>query len=74
MDLPINREETAGQPASEISDAFAYPMELQKKANELRKATNGRGLCPKGVFKFNSHEEADAWMVKMLARQAQQSD
>jgi len=52
---------------TEISDPFAYAMELQRKASESLKLT-GRGLCPKGVFKFKTHEEADAWMVKMLAR------
>ena len=25
-------------------------------------------FVPKGVFRFNTHEEADEWMEKMLAR------
>jgi len=33
----------------------------------------GRGLCPKGVFKFKTHEEADAWMLMMLVQQAQKT-
>ncbi len=52
---------------SEPSDPFDEAMRLQEKANEMLKLT-GRGLCPKGVFKFKSHEEADAWMREMLAR------
>lgn len=28
----------------------------------------GRPLVPKGVYRFTSHEEADAWMTKMLLR------
>ena len=65
MRFPINLEEKIGKTVGrrrEVSDPFAYAMALQKTANELRKATIGRGLCPKGVFKFKSHEEADQWM------------
>lgn len=40
---------------------------LQKTLNQALK-TQERGLCPKGVYRFNSHEEADAWMVKMMNR------
>ena len=25
-------------------------------------------FVPKGVYRFNSHEEADAWMLKMITR------
>ena len=38
---------------------------LQRLANELRK---GRPFMPKGVWRFHSHEEADAWKLKMLTR------
>jgi hypothetical protein len=40
---------------------------LQVTLNQALK-TQKRGLCPKGVYRFNSHEEADAWMEKMLNR------
>ncbi|MFZ2278611.1 MAG: hypothetical protein WAW39_12465 [Prosthecobacter sp.] len=40
---------------------------LQKTLNQALK-TQKRGLCPKGVYRFKSHEEADAWMVKMMNR------
>ena len=50
-------------------DAFRFAMGLQKTAAELERAMH-RGLCPKGVFRFRTHEEADAWMIKMLARRA----
>ena len=55
---------------TELRDPFAYAMGLQRTASSLRRQTVGRGLCPKGVFKFKSHEEADAWMQMMLVRQA----
>jgi hypothetical protein len=37
----------------------------QKLANDLRK---GRPFMPKGLWRFRSHEEADAWKLKMLTR------
>jgi hypothetical protein len=38
---------------------------LQELANELRQ---GRPFMPKGVWRFKTHEEADAWKLKMLTR------
>ena len=38
---------------------------LQRLANELRK---GRPFMPKGVWRFKTHEEADAWKLKMVTR------
>ncbi len=72
MKMPINMEETIGKTVgrrTEITDPFGHAMALQAIASELIKVT-GRGLCPKGVFKFNTHEEADAWILKMMARPA----
>lgn len=39
-------------------------LELQKTANQLFK-TFGHGLCPRGVYRFTTHEEANAWMDRM---------
>ncbi len=36
---------------------------LQRTVNRLR----GCGLVPKGVYRFHSHEEADAWMTRQIA-------
>lgn len=38
---------------------------MQRMVNELR---GGRGLAPKGVFRFKTFEEADAWQTKMLVK------
>jgi len=38
---------------------------MQKLAHELRR---GRPFIPKGVWRFKSFEEADAWTLKMLTR------
>lgn len=40
---------------------------LQKTFNQALK-TQKRGLCPKGVYRFHSHEEANEWMERMMKR------
>ena len=41
---------------------------LQKLLNQAL-VTQQRGICPRGVYRFHSHEEADRWATKMLSRQ-----
>jgi hypothetical protein len=36
---------------------------LQRTVNGLR----GRDLVPRAVYRFRSHEEADAWMMRLMA-------
>ncbi|MGI8965116.1 MAG: hypothetical protein ACR2H1_03395 [Limisphaerales bacterium] len=40
-----------------------------KKADAInwKKAFGGPGV-PKGIYRFHTHEEADQWLCKMLAR------
>jgi len=38
--------------------------QMQKTVNALRA---GRGLVPKGVYRFKTFEEADAWLIRMMA-------
>jgi hypothetical protein len=59
---------TVGRRTAPPRDPFKYAMGLQRVAGYLAKETWGRGLCPRGVFRFKSHEEADEWMLKMLTR------
>jgi hypothetical protein len=49
------------------SDSFAAGMKLQKTAVQLHKTFKHR-WAPKGVYRFKTHEEADEWMMRMLAR------
>jgi hypothetical protein len=44
-------------------DAWADQGRLARTAAMLR---GGAGLVPRGVFRFSSFEEADAWMTKMM--------
>jgi hypothetical protein len=37
---------------------------MQKMVNALRA---GRGLVPKGVYRFHTFEEADAWLIRTMA-------
>jgi hypothetical protein len=46
----------------EYGDAWADQGRLARTAAFLR----GCGLAPRGVFRFSSFEEADAWMTKMM--------
>ena len=38
--------------------------DMQKTVNTLRA---GRGLAPKGVYRFKTFAEADAWLIRMMA-------
>lgn len=40
---------------------------LQKTLNQVL-ASQKRGICPRGVYRFHSFEEADAWTMKHLSR------
>jgi hypothetical protein len=42
-------------------------MQLQLAAAQFHKTFKHRWM-PKGVYRFKTHEEADEWMMKMLAR------
>jgi hypothetical protein len=70
MKTVINLEEKIGKTVGRReapSDSFAYGMALQKTGAQLAKTFGLRGV-PKGAFKFHSHEEADAWLMKHLTR------
>jgi hypothetical protein len=48
-------------------DPFEAGMKLQTLAVELHRSIKHR-WAPKGVYRFKTHEEADEWMNRMLAR------
>jgi hypothetical protein len=52
-------------------DAFKSGMQLQSLAVELHRSL-GHRWAPKGVYRFKTHEEADEWMNRMLARSQRQ--
>jgi hypothetical protein len=70
MKPAINYEEKIGKTVGRRTaprDMFAYGMALQKSGVALAKALGVRGL-PRGVFRFRSHEEADAWLMEHQIR------
>lgn len=70
MKPAINYEEKIGRTVGRRAmpaDVFAYGMALQKTGVQLAKTFGLRGV-PRGVFRFRSHEEADAWWTKHLTR------
>ncbi len=48
-------------------DSLEAGMKLQALGAELHKGLKHR-WCPVGVYRFKTHEEADEWMTRMLAR------
>ena len=52
---------------TQTPDSWQAGMQLQALGAELHKSFGHRWM-PKGVYRFKTHEEADAWMTKMLAR------
>jgi hypothetical protein len=66
----INFEETIDKVVgrrTRTPDGFKSGMKLQSLAVELHRSFNER-WAPKGVYRFRTHEEADEWMYRMLAR------
>ena len=51
-------------------DALSTATSNKANAIAWRKAFGGARI-PRGVFRFKTHEEADAWMAKMMARSSQ---
>ena len=62
----MNEEEFIGKTVGRRRPAEALEASrmLQTTAGELMEAC-GHRFVPRGVYKFTSHEEADAWMQKM---------
>jgi hypothetical protein len=65
----INVEETIGKVVGRRT--APDPLSLTgstKRAMEAWRQTLGGVRIPRGVHRFQSHEEADAWLWKMIAR------
>jgi hypothetical protein len=41
--------------------------------NTMRQLRGGKGICPRGVYRFKTFEEAHEWMIKMIARSSRAS-
>ena len=70
MNAVINLDDPVGKTVGRRKaprDAFRYGMDLQQLSVDLAKSFGLRGI-PKGVYRFNSHEEADEWLMSHLTR------
>lgn len=65
----INVEETIGKWVGRKKPA--YPSRIQDTGRDYYKAL-GFSVCPKGVYRFRSHEEADQWMIQIAVSRANQ--
>ena len=54
-----------GRRSGEIAPTLENASLLQTTLRQLR---GGRGICPRGVYRFRTFEEADEWMIKMVAQ------
>ncbi len=52
---------------TQTPDGLKAGMQIQASGLEFHRAFKLRWLA-KGVYRFKTHEEADAWMIKMLVR------
>ena len=67
----FNVEETIGKTVGKRKPA-SNPLSMRihhKRAGGSRHVLPVLGV-PRGVYRFKTHEEADEWMIKMLAKTA----
>lgn len=67
----INLEDEPGKTVGRrvAEDAFEYGMRLQSAGSSIQQESGIR-FVPKGVYRFKTHEEADEWLLTMMARAA----
>jgi hypothetical protein len=66
----VNLEERIGRSVglrAAAPDSWRAGMQLQETGVRLHQSLKHRWM-PKGVYRFKTHEEAEEWMIKMLAR------
>ena len=55
----LGRRKQASSPSWEDANRWLHTIA------DLRQ---GKGICPRGIYRFKSFEEADEWMTRMLAK------
>lgn len=69
MDPVINMEDPVGKTVGRRRPRNPLALNGQTKADKRAwRRAFPTPFIPKGVFRFHSHEEADAWMLKMICR------
>lgn len=63
------KEDTHIKIVGKRSGQFAPSLEnADVLLRTMRQLRGGRGICPRGVYRFESFEEAHEWMIKMIAQ------
>ena len=44
------------------------PEESNAWLNTIKQLRGNKGICPRGVYKFKTFEEANQWMCRMIAK------
>jgi hypothetical protein len=70
MEPFVNLEENIGKVVGRRKPPKDPLMSYMRSAEESRrwKAAFGTPRIPKGLYRFKTHEEADAWLWKMITR------
>ena len=69
--LVVNVEETIGKTVGRRKPKVALDPTTSTKASAERWRASFGGIgVPRGVFRFNSHEEADKWMMTKIVESA----
>ena len=71
----INIEEKIGKTVGRRTvpqDGFILGMQLQETGRSLAKALGLRGIR-RGVYRFHSHEDANAWLMSQMVQNAPKS-
>lgn len=43
-------------------------QEANQWLNTIKDLRQGKGICPRGVYRFKTFEEADEWMTQILIK------
>ena len=68
----VNVEENIGKTVGKrtgVARSLRVKEDSKEAAEAWRRALPSGGV-PKGVYRFHSHEEANEWLIKMMARAA----
>ncbi len=65
----INIQEKIGKTVGRRKAGGIFQCGSTKESERGLKRLFGTPNIPRGVYRFRTHEEADAWLMKMLVRQ-----
>ena len=61
----MSKVKIIGRRSGEIDPS---PEESNAWLNTIKQLRGNKGICPRGVYKFKTFEEANQWMYRMIAK------